>query len=189
MQPQLPTPEMSAVYQEIVEAKSNIDAMNKVINDARKQLAQQIQDIQASGGYNELLAKQAEATEKLAKLMEEANTKLLRFGNELAYLDVQEKPLQVSFSYKEKLDLLLARFKAAKKFLDNAVDTAKQEAAKTTQTVKRVVQYPFRQKSSLRAVAMPIEGIAAIMTGVNQFISGIDEAQQELQQLELDLGV
>lgn len=138
------TPSMEQTYRKIQIAENNLATIRSLIAQAEVKFKQEKKRLEETGEKIPNEKQLNDQIEKLAKLVEVTENKLVSFGDELAYLNKTQKDIPYKMSDKEKLEKIFKKFPETEQYIQRAVDGAQNLA--TTETVRELIMFPKREK-------------------------------------------
>ena len=179
------TSEMQKVFNDVQSHKQRLTEIQSIVDDARRKVEEQIRAIQEEHGSVTEASQLQEGIEKLASLVENAQTQVVDFGELLAYLDTSIKEKKFKPSDRWKVDKLLEKFgEEAKTYLERA---EKGSQSLNEEIQQRILTIFPKRESSIEKESNVLDSIKELGSGLLNYIKSLKEIVEQGEQLELAL--
>jgi hypothetical protein len=164
------TPEQSELIKSVESSLDNLNQIKSFIDQAKIKFNEEIRQIQEKGGQVTLEAELKDKIEKLSKLIEATESKLVYYGDKFIALKQEVKEVPFKPTEKWQLQKLLEKFEGAQAYLDKAIQGAQSLA--TQESVRELYFFPKRM-SKLHRTAGLMETLSKVYDDVLNALKNI----------------
>jgi len=179
------TPEMQKTFHEIQNHKQRLTEIKALIEESRRKVEEEIRKIQEEHGAIKEASDVQEGIEKLAALVEQAETQIVDLGEFFAHLDTSIKEKKFKPSDAWRVQKLLEKFgKEAETYLDKA---EKGSNSLNTEVKQRILTVFPKREGSIEKEATVFDAIRELGENLWSYVKSLSEISAEGEQLELVL--